>query len=197
VADARRSLRRRLKATLADDQNQVLDALRRVAVGVPAAADVLVDEVTHRRRFVEAARAGLLLAAATGRELAADLALDEARRRYPNSRADGFTVDIGQPAIADDLADWLADELLDLLRTRLLMCFPDEAMVSENPRLDRNRRDEVQWALRSAYRRIKGAKVDALIERASIEAVYRSVREHLPEGLHPAGLDPLDLFRSL
>ena len=32
------------------------------------------------------------------------------------------------------------------------MCFPTETMVSENPRLDRARRDEVQWALRAAYR---------------------------------------------
>jgi cell division septum initiation protein DivIVA len=196
VADARRSLRRRLKATLADDQNQALDALQRVTVGVPAASAVLVDEATHRERFVEAARAGLLLAAATGRELAADLALDESRRRYPASPSTRLNVDLTPPTVADDLASWLADELLDLLRTRLLMCFPTETMVSENPRLDRARRDEVQWALRAAYRRVKGAKVDALIDRASVEAVYRSVRDHLPAGLRPAGIEPLELFQA-
>ena len=128
--------------------------------------------------------------------MAADLALDEARRRYPASpeSSSALNVDIAPPAIAEDLVAWLADEILDLLRARLLVCFPPEPMVSENPRLDRARRDEVQWALRSAYRKVKGAKVDALIDRASVEAVYRAVRDHLPSGVEPGGLDPAELF---
>jgi hypothetical protein len=98
LEDVERDLGKRLKRTLADEQNEVLDNLRR---GKPSGVDDLLPTVDdHAARWGDAAAAALQQAAAAGAELAG-----------------------GKPSPVADLVDELARGLVLPLRERIERSF--------------------------------------------------------------------------
>ncbi|HUF31795.1 MAG TPA: DivIVA domain-containing protein [Acidimicrobiales bacterium] len=94
VEPAERALGRALKRSLADEQNEVLDTLRRHR-GAPVLADLLPDADDHAARHAKVATAPLVEAAEAGRAGA------------------------GGPVAVDDLAGALANEVVTALRGRV------------------------------------------------------------------------------
>lgn len=97
------TLTRRLKRTMADDQNQLLARLRN---GTPSAGELLVPEADQRAAYVEAATEQLRQALAAGASFAREL----------SAEGDAPEPD---PARVDAMAEELAAEVVRNLRRRL------------------------------------------------------------------------------
>ena len=95
VEDAERALVRSLKRALSDEQNEVLDALRRHR-GRPVVEAILPEPAVHRVRYATVAADALAAGAAAG-----------------------AAVHGGAAAKVDALADALADDLATDLRNRV------------------------------------------------------------------------------
>jgi len=117
-----RQLARRLKRVLSDEQNEVLDLLRRTR-GNPGAAEVLPSEVDHLARFTQAALEDLKEAERAGAGF-----FGEAPRR---------TADV------TDTAEQFATELVRQIRVRLERAFDDGG--DENEVGDRIRACYREW----------------------------------------------------
>jgi DivIVA domain-containing protein len=117
-----RQLARRLKRVLSDEQNEVLDLLRRTR-GNPGAAEVLPAEIDHLARFTQAALEDLQQAERAGAGFFGD-----APRR---------TADVA------DTAEQFASELVRQIRVRLERSFEDGG--DENEVGDRIRACYREW----------------------------------------------------
>jgi DivIVA domain-containing protein len=131
------TLSRRLKRTLADEQNTVLDTLRRTKRGVPSLDDLLPPTDEHCQTFADAAVATLAAAADDGVGALGDLAPGVAGPTPTTSVADAARV--------------LAAGIVDALR------------AAATERLDGGSEDtdELADALRQAYRDVRGVDLDA------------------------------------
>jgi hypothetical protein len=140
-----------VKRELSDEQNEMLDALRRE---VPAVStELLADPEAHVERYADAAVGTLSDAALAGVEL-----LAEDVRRAPDGSELG--------ALARPLAAELAAELVAPLRERVGSTIA--AAVADD---DRDLSDD----LRADYREWRTQRVDPLVTRAVVTALNRGV----------------------
>ncbi len=155
LIETERALSRRIKRELSDEQNELLDTVRRQK-GAPTAEAALPDDEIHRKRYRDAALPQLVAAATTGAEL-----VDAGRR------SSKIGSDRGAP-----LADQLAAELVEPLRDRLERCFGETEGDS----------DELAERLRACYREWKGQRVDELVSRFTLSAANQGLIDALPKG---------------
>ena len=144
LADLERSLARRFKRDLSDEQNELLDAVRRQK-GAPMASSALPPLRDQVQRYRALALPVLADAAEAGAERAGDAAA-------------GAT-DIP----VEDLADGVAEELVLPLREELERCF-DEAEGD---------RDDLADRIRACYREGKARYVDLPVAAAVLAAASR------------------------
>jgi cell division septum initiation protein DivIVA len=144
LAELEKSLTRRFKRDLSDEQNELLDAVRRQK-GTPMAAGTLPPLRDQVERYRALALPVLADAAEAGAERAAGAAAG--------------AVD----APVDDLATGLAEELVLALREQLERCF-DEAVGD---------RDDLADRIRATYRESKAQHVDLPVAAAVLAAASR------------------------
>jgi DivIVA domain-containing protein len=154
LVDIERALGRRIKRELSDEQNELLDTVRRQK-GVPSAEDTLPALDVHVKRYADAALASLAAAAVAG----ADLLERSKAGAAPKTKA-------------GDLATELATELVEPLRERIERCFRDAAGDDE----------ELAQRLRACYREWKGQRVDELAARSVLAACNRGLIDGLAKG---------------
>ncbi|MGZ4681878.1 MAG: DivIVA domain-containing protein [Acidimicrobiales bacterium] len=159
LTDTERSLSRRIKRELSDEQNELLDTVRRQK-GKPSAAQALPEADEHRSRYATAALPSLVSAAAIGADLIAGLT-DEVASRSGAPKTRG-----------GDLAAELAADLVEGLRDRIERCFAEAAGDDE----------ELAERLRACYREWKGQRVDELAARYAVAACNRGLLDSLAEG---------------
>ena len=160
LVEIERNLGRRIKRELSDEQNELLDTVRRQK-GRPTAA-ALPDEAAHVARYRTAALPSLVAAATAGADLLADSGIELTG-----------TASTGKAgAKAGELAGELATELVDPLRQRLDRCFEETEGDA----------DELAERLRACYREWKGQRVDELVSRLALAAANRGLVDRLPEG---------------
>jgi hypothetical protein len=151
LAELERSLARRLKRELSDEQNEMLDAVRRG--GTASLSAVIPDPEAHVERFASAAYAPLSDAAVAGGQLLPG-----------HARTAGDAPRVG--ALAREVAADLAAELVAPLRDRLEVCF---ASASEGDE------DGLSDALRACYREWRTQRVDDATGDAVVAALNRGV----------------------
>ena len=158
LVEIERNLGRRIKRELSDEQNELLDTVRRQK-GVPTAADALPDPAEHVARYRTATLPSLVAASTAGAELLADSGL----QLSPGPKTG---------ATAGELAGELATDLVEPLRQRLERCFEE---TEGDP-------EELAERLRACYREWKGQRVDELVSRLVLAAANRGLVERLAEG---------------
>jgi cell division septum initiation protein DivIVA len=144
--DLARSLGKRLKRALADEQNELLDRLRRAT---KSSGPVLAESTAHAERYRAAAEDDLWTAAVAGAE---------ASGLEPLAAA--ASLDAGD--VLDRLLDQLGERLSEPLRLRL------EAAISGAP----DDAEEVANAVRSVYREWKQQRIDPVAE-SLVQAAYQ------------------------
>jgi hypothetical protein len=150
--DIERTLAKRLKRVLADEQNAVLDAVRR-ARKLPAPGDVIPDPPEHEASYASAAIDDLTAAAAAG------VAFHGADGHPPAPQV-------------EDLAQALAAELTGLIRPRLERCFEDLGDDEE----------ELMNRLRTSYREWKSPRIIEVTRHHVLAAFSRGQYEAMPDG---------------
>jgi DivIVA domain-containing protein len=158
LVEIERNLGRRIKRELSDEQNELLDTVRRQK-GVPTAADALPDPAEHVARYRTAALPSLVAASTAGADLLVDSGLELSSGAKAGSKA-------------GDLAGELAADLVEPLRLRLERCFEETAGDAE----------ELAERLRACYREWKGQRVDELVSRLALAAANRGLVDRLAEG---------------
>jgi hypothetical protein len=148
-------LSRRLKRVLADEQNEVLDRLRRA--GGKTLADVLPAQDEQSGRYAEAAVAELAGAATSGSVFF--------------TRDDTSNGHAGKAAV-DDLADELAGVIVSQLRDRLSRAFSEAGGDSE----------ELADRVRSSYREWKNQRIGDTSRHYVLAAFTRGLFEAQPAG---------------
>ncbi len=143
---------RKLKRVLADEQNEVLDGLRRGAAALP-------DRAEHTARFADAIDDELRAAAVAGAA-----SVSSGRAAKLNKTKMGLAVGAGR----DALAEWLVNPL----RERLERCIADGA--GDN--------DAISKGIRSVYREWKTQHIDEQLDDVLRTAHGRAVLAALPEG---------------
>jgi hypothetical protein len=186
--DLSRSIVRRMKRLLSDEQNEVLDTIRR-RKPFPGLDEVLGSEDEHIRRYAEAVLPGLRNAAAAGVELPGALAA--ARRAGPGAattaakrkgvaaaaaRASSGTTEIS----VRDLAAVVAVDVVGALRPDLehRVAVPDIGP------------DQLCDSVRLAYRDVRNRQVDAAVTDVVRRAFARGLRA-AGTGEHPIVADNL------
>ncbi|HVN51532.1 MAG TPA: DivIVA domain-containing protein [Acidimicrobiales bacterium] len=157
LAETERSLGRRIKRELSDEQNELLDTVRRQK-GTPDAAKALPEHDEHRSRYRAAVLPSLVAAAQVGADLVAD---------SPDAAVGAR---IGTKT--NELATELAAEIVDQLRDRLERCFSDTV----------GDRDELAERVRACYREWKGQRVDELVSRFTLASANQGLLDRLAEG---------------
>ena len=152
LVEVERTLSRRIKRELSDEQNELLDAVRRQK-GTPTVDKVLPALDAHLSRYRDAALPGLVAAAVAGADLI-------------ESSGSGAKTKAG------DLADELAAELIGPLRDRIENCFREAAGDDE----------ELAERLRACYREWKGQRVDEVSTRVALAACNRGLLDRLAPG---------------
>ena len=152
LVEVERTLSRRIKRELSDEQNELLDAVRRQK-GTPTVDKALPALDDHLSRYRDAALPGLAAAATAGADLLA------ASGKAPKTKV-------------GDLADDLAKELIEPLRDRIENCFRDAAGDEE----------ELAERLRACYREWKGQRVDQAASRLALAAANRGLLDRLAPG---------------
>ena len=152
LVEVERTLSRRIKRELSDEQNELLDAVRRQK-GTPTVDKVLPALDAHLSRYRDAALPGLVAAAVAGADLI-------------ESSGSGAKTKAG------DLADELAAELIGPLRDRIENCFREAAGDDE----------ELAERLRACYREWKGQRVDEASTRVALAACNRGLLDRLAPG---------------
>ncbi len=159
LVDVGAGLSRRLKRALADEQNAVLDQLRR-ATKVRDIADVLPDEAEHTGRYHEAVRDDLWSAAQAG-------------ARAATSRDDDASAMVLEArGVPTALRDDIARELVAPLRERTTRCIAD---AEGDP-------EEAAALLRSAYREWKVQRIEAVTGHLALLAYERGGYASLDPG---------------
>jgi cell division septum initiation protein DivIVA len=145
-----RALARRVKRDLSDEQNEMLDAIRRQK-GTPRADSVMPAAAAHAERYRTAVLPILADAAEAGGELVGD-----------RPAADDLTDVTG-------LATDLADELVSPLRDRLERSFAEAD----------GDRDELAERVRACYREWKAQRVDGPATRSVLAAANEGLVDRL------------------
>jgi cell division septum initiation protein DivIVA len=178
-APALRALRRRLKATLADDEDSLLEAVRR-ADPMPDTIDSLRDAIARRDDLAVALVASLATAAAAGSQLAADA-----------SGPTGPAV-VSSDVEVDQIAIELADAVVAPLDERLERCIaryhravadasdPHDSTVDGAARAAATA--TLESAVKAAYRARRGAQVQVPTEHAVLLAGHRGLLAALEPG---------------
>lgn len=161
VRELERSLARHVKRELSDEQNEMLDALRREVP--PVTTELLADPEGHVERYADAAAGTLSDAVLAGGEL---LAVD-VRRSLDGS-------EVGELARA--LAAELAAELVAPLRERVESTV---AAAGHDPGDDDR---DLSEELRADYREWRTQRVDPLVTRAVVTALNRGVLASVEPG---------------
>jgi DivIVA domain-containing protein len=156
LAELERNLGRRVKRELSDEQNELLDTVRRQR-GTPTAAAALPALDAHHHRYRTAVLPSLVAASAAGADLVSTSAGD----------AGG-----SGEAVTGQLASELAAELVDPLRERLERAFSESADDG----------GDLAERVRACYREWKSQRVDGLVERFALGAANRGLVDRLPEG---------------
>lgn len=159
VLDLEREMARILKRQLADDENDKLDLIRRRPAKA-VATEVLPALDQHRATFVEATTDTLLLAAASGSELATTLVADD-------DPAAETVIDLDVEV--DDLAVEMVDALLVPIRERV-----KDLAGGTDP-------DDALDGVRACYRRWK-ATIGDLAAQYVHTAFNRGIYAALPDG---------------
>ncbi|HMD47306.1 MAG TPA: DivIVA domain-containing protein [Acidimicrobiales bacterium] len=149
-------LARRMKRTLQDDQNRLLDQLR--AGSGTWNDNLLVTEDEQRRLYADAAVGDLADAAAAG--MAFGRSESGAKGRPPKA----------DPKVADALADALAGNIVALLRRRLTG--PEGAGSS----------DDATERVGAAYREWRGERIERLVGDVALGAFSAGVLAATPPG---------------
>lgn len=152
MVEPERALSRRIKRELSDEQNELLDAVRRQK-GKPTVDKVLPELDKHLSRYRDATVAGLATAATAGADLL------DASGPAPKTKV-------------GDLADELAKELIEPLRDRIENCFREAAGDDE----------DLAERLRACYREWKGQRVDEATTRLALAAANRGLLDRLKPG---------------
>jgi cell division septum initiation protein DivIVA len=147
VADLERTVARRLKRELSDEQNELLDVIRREKT-VPTFEAAVPAPEDHMERYATAARASLVAAAEAGAAFVG-----------------GRSSDDGPPTVVDDLTAELAAEVVAPLRDRIDRCFTD---AGDDP-------DELAERLRAHYREWKLQRIDGWASYAVLAAFNRGL----------------------
>ena len=157
VAELVATLRRRLKRTLADEENEVLDALRRHRG--PVDADLLLPSAEdHLRRYADAALPTLAASASAG--------VDFVAAGWPEQVAEAPRTRVG------DLAEGAAEDLVVPLRQALARQLAAGGDGSE----------ELVEAVRETYRDWRHTRIEPAADQAALTAFHRAVAEHLVAG---------------
>lgn len=149
------NLTRRLKRSLQDDQNDLLDRLRSSGSRQEVDGDTLPDEQEHLARYAGVARGHLIEAARVGMVLA-------------GAETDMAAAELAGTAAADDLAV----ALVAPLRRRLE---PSEDQAGEDSQLQVER-------VGAAFREWKGSRIEALAADHVVAALSRAVVAAVPPG---------------
>jgi DivIVA domain-containing protein len=157
LAETERSLGRRIKRELSDEQNELLDTVRRQK-GTPDADKALPEREDHRGRYRTAVLPSLVAAASAGADLVGD---------SPDA---AVGAKIGSKT--SELAAELAAEIVDALRDRLERCFAETV----------GDRDELAERVRACYREWKGQRVDELVSRFALASANQGLLDRLAEG---------------
>ena len=153
LGELERSVNRHVKRELSDEQNEMLDAVRRER-STPSAASVLADPEAHVERYASAAFAPLSDASVAGGQL---LPL--------HAREPGDAPRVG--GLAREVAAELAAELVAPLRGRLEACFVNCADDEDTTALSE--------ALGACYREWRTQRVEPLAEQAVVAAFNKGV----------------------
>ncbi len=153
VRELERSLARHVKRELSDEQNEMLDAVRRDPEA--PATRLLADPEDHVERYVNAASATLSDAALAASEL-----VPEAARQRPDGPRVG--------GLARDVAAELAAELVAPLRVRVEASFAEASTADESD-------VDLGETVRADYREWRTQRVDPLVTRAVVTAMNRGV----------------------
>jgi cell division septum initiation protein DivIVA len=159
LAGVERDLGRRLKRVLADEQNEVLDMLRRG--GTIEFDDVVPAADEHADRFAIVAMSDLDAAAAHGAALV-DAVIAGTGSADPDVK----------PVPCDDLAGDLGRGLVEPLRARMRRSFDDCEGDLE----------EVSERLRALYREWKGQRIGSAVRHVTASAYARGAYEVAPAG---------------
>ena len=157
LAETERSLGRRIKRELSDEQNELLDTVRRQK-GTPDADAALPEHDEHRSRYRNAVLPSLVAAAQAGADLVGD---------SPDA---AVGAKIGTKT--GELAAELAAEIVDPLRDRLERCFSETV----------GDRDELAERIRACYREWKGQRVDELVSRFALASANQGLLDRLADG---------------
>lgn len=152
-----RALSRRIKRELSDEQNELLDTVRRQRGG-PSADQALPPTDVHVARYVEAALPNLAAAAAAGGDLVATGGRSAKSGKATKTKT-------------ADLARELAKDLIEPLRERVERCFIEAAGDEE----------DLAERLRACYREWKGQRVDDVAARYALAACNRGFVDRLPK----------------
>jgi hypothetical protein len=153
LAELERAVSRHVKRELSDEQNEMLDAIRREG-RVPPAAVVLPDPEVHVERYASAAYTPLMDAAVAGGQLLPAAARDA-----------GDAPRVG--GLAREVAAEMAAELVAPLRDRLESCFVGCADDDDSTTLSD--------AVASCYREWRAQRVEPLVALAVVTAFNRGV----------------------
>ena len=154
------TLARRMKRCMAEEQNEMLDRLRR-ARSQPTLDDLLPDASDHRRVYADAALPTLRTVVATAAEVLTE--------------SDPGVAGGQDPDLPGLVADHLADRVVRSLRAateRHLVAAGGQADVTE----------AMADGLRQAYRAARTESLDELAEEAVLEAFNRGVLDAMTEG---------------
>lgn len=153
ILELDKSLSRRLKRELSDEQNELLSALSSTK-GTVSAISVLPSQEVQEARYSTLADPVLAQAAAAGSELVSGI----------GGRG-------GSLSSLADLASELAAEIVGPLRERLERCFAESD----------GDRDEVAQRIRSCYREWKAQRVEPAASHAMVAACNRGAFDRLPK----------------
>jgi cell division septum initiation protein DivIVA len=153
ILELDKSLSRRIKRELSDEQNELLSALSSTK-GTVTAISVLPSQEVQESRYSTLADSVLAQAAAAGSELVAGI----------GGRG-------GSRSSLADLASELAAEIVGPLRERLERCFAEAD----------GDRDEVAQRIRSCYREWKAQRVEPAASHAMVAACNRGAFDRLPK----------------
>ncbi|CAM8646898.1 ATP-synt_Fo_b domain containing protein [Acidimicrobiia bacterium] len=153
ILELDKSLSRRLKRELSDEQNELLSALSSTK-GSVSAISVLPSQEVQEARYSTLADPVLAQAAAAGSELVSGI----------GGRG-------GSRSSLADLASELAAEIVGPLRERLERCFAESD----------GDRDEVAQRIRSCYREWKAQRVEPAASHAMVAACNRGAFDRLPK----------------
>jgi hypothetical protein len=159
IADIEAALTRKLKRTLQDEQNDLLDRLRSLK-DEPTAERLLPERADHVERYAGAAQPYVEQSAAAGVTFAAEIVAGNATP-YP-----------GSPAVSD-LSEEAAETIVESLRRRLEHALSSAAGDEQSV---------VMEALGAAYREWKSERIERIAGDVLAAAFARGTWQAMPDG---------------